>query len=139
MSAGNTEALLDRAYEAIQATISAEIACQWRPYLVKVSGVPDEKDLARLRKGIRLDSAPTAPIEASIVRISGNNCFLSMKLVEGKNRHIKRVCEIIRHPVIRLARTHFGMLNLKDVPLGEFRYLTPREIQSLKALVPDTV
>lgn len=110
-----------------------------RTYLVKVSGVPDEKALGRLRKGIRLDSAPTAPIEVSIVRISGNNCFLSMKLVEGKNRHIKRVCEIIRHPVIRLTRTHFGMLNLKDVPLGEFRFLTPREIQSLKALVPDTV
>lgn len=110
-----------------------------RTYLVKVSGVPDEKDLARLRKGVRLDYAPTAPIEASIVRVSGNNSFVNMRLVEGKNRHIKRVCEIIGHPVIKLTRTHFGLINANDVPLGEFRFLTPREIRSLKALVPDTV
>lgn len=110
-----------------------------RVYLVKVRGVPDETDLARLRKGVRLDYQPTAPIEVEVIRVSGNNCFLTMKLVEGKNRHIKRVCEKIGHTVIKLTRTHFGFLNVKSVSLGQFRYLTPREIQSLKALVPDTV
>ena len=110
-----------------------------RVYLVKVRGVPDEKDLGRLRKGVRLDYSPTLPIEVDVVRGSGSNCFLTMKLVEGKNRHIKRVCEKIGHPVVKLTRTHFAFLNVKNVPLGQFRYLTPREIQSLKALVPDTV
>lgn len=110
-----------------------------RTYLVKVSGIPDESDLERLRKGIRLDHCPTAPIEVDVVRPSGSNCFLNMRLVEGKNRHIKRVCERIGHPVIKLNRTYFGFLSIKGLPLGKFRYLTPREIQSLKALVPDTV
>lgn len=62
-----------------------------RVYLVKVRGIPDEKDLARLRKGVRLDYCPTLPIEVDVIRASGNNCFLTMKLMEGKNRHIKRV------------------------------------------------
>ena len=106
-----------------------------RTYLVKVRGVPNEKTLGRLRKGVRLDNIPTAPIEAGIQRVSGKNCFLRMKLMEGKNRHIKRVCEKIGHPVIRLQRTHFGNLGLTGLPLGAYRPLTDREVRSLQKIV----
>ena len=102
-----------------------------RTYQVKVRGVPDEKALKRLRKGIRLDDIPTAPMDVKVHRISGKNCVLTMKLVEGKNRHIKRVCEIVGHPVVKLKRTHFGSLNLTGLPLGSCRFLSPREIKSL--------
>ena len=60
-----------------------------------------------------------------------------MTLVEGKNRHIKKVCEHIRHPVIKLQRTHFGGLNLTGLPLGACRFLSPKEVKSLKKLVID--
>ncbi|MEC7641435.1 MAG: pseudouridine synthase [Nitrospinota bacterium] len=106
-----------------------------RTYQVKVRGVPTEKDLRRLRRGMRLDNRPTAPIEAKISRISGKNCFLNLKLIEGKNRHIKRICELIRFPVIKLKRTHFAFLNLSGMKAGEFRYLTAKEVQSLKKLI----
>lgn len=110
-----------------------------RTYQVKVRGVPDEKKLNRLRKGVRLDNLPTAPIETKALRASGKNCVLTMKLVEGKNRHIKRVCELVGHPVIKLKRTHFSALSLKDLPLGNFRFLSPKEIRSLyKAVIPDS-
>ncbi|PIQ96338.1 MAG: ribosomal large subunit pseudouridine synthase B [Nitrospinae bacterium CG11_big_fil_rev_8_21_14_0_20_56_8] len=104
-----------------------------RTYEVKVRGVPEEKALARLRKGVPLDGKPTAPIEVEVLRTSGNNSFLRMHLVEGKNRHIKRVCEAVRHAVIRLKRTHFGPLNLSGLPLGAWRFLTPRELKALRA------
>ena len=58
-----------------------------------------------------------------------------MKMFEGKNRHVKRVCEIVGHAVIRLKRTHFGNLNLTGLPLGAYRFLSPREIKSLELLV----
>ncbi len=106
-----------------------------RTYLVKVRGVPNEKALNRLRKGVRLDNLPTAPIQVEAVRSSGNNCFLKMVLVEGKNRHVKRVCEKVGHPVVKLVRTHFAFLNRNGIALGQFRYLEPKEIQSLKALL----
>ena len=60
-----------------------------------------------------------------------------MTLVEGKNRHIKRVCEQVRHPVIRLKRTHFGTLSLTDLPLGAYRFLSPREVKRLRSLVQE--
>ena len=68
---------------------------------------------------------------------SGKNCFLIMTLVEGKNRHIKKVCEHINHPVIKLQRTHFGGLNLTGLPLGACRFLSTKEVKSLKKLVID--
>lgn len=106
-----------------------------RNYQVKVRGVPTEKSLNWLRRGIRLESRLAEPIGAELMRISGKNSFLSLKLVEGKNRHVKRVCEKIGHPVIKLKRTHFGNLNLTNLPLGSCRLLTAREIKSLYATV----
>jgi pseudouridine synthase len=107
-----------------------------RTYRVKVRGIPDEKALNRLRRGVPLDNKPTGPVEVKIHRETGKNCFLDMTLYEGKNRHIKKVCEKIGHPVVKLMRTEFGKLNLIDLPEGAYRYLTPQEIRSLRSLVP---
>ena len=106
-----------------------------RTYQVKVRGVPDEKMLRRLSRGVRLDNQPTASLEVKVDRVSGKNCFLKMKMFEGKNRHVKRICEIVGHPVIRLKRTHFGSLSLVGLPLGAYRFLSPREIKSLELIV----
>jgi pseudouridine synthase len=106
-----------------------------RTYLVKVRGVPEEKTLRRLRRGVGLDNQPTMPLEAEIDRISGKNSFIKIKMFEGKNRHVKRICEIVGHSVIRLKRTHFGNLTLTGLPTGAYKFLTPREIKSLELLV----
>ena len=106
-----------------------------RNYLVKVRGVPDEKTLRRLRRGIGLDNQSTLPLGAEIDRVSGKNSFIKIKMFEGKNRHVKRVCEVVGHSVIRLKRTHFGNINLTGLPLGAYRFLSPREIKSLEFLV----
>lgn len=105
-----------------------------RTYQVKVHLVPTEKSLARIRRGIRIDGAPTSPVQVEILRRSGNNAFLTMKLVEGKNHHVKKICDAVGHPAIRLKRTHFAFLGLEDLPLGRLRLLTPREVQALKRL-----
>ncbi len=106
-----------------------------RTYLVKVRGIPDDKTLRRLSRGVALDNQSTAPLEVEVDRVSGKNCFLKMKMFEGKNRHVKRICEAVRHEVIRLKRTHFGDLNLNGLPLGAYRFLSPREIKSLELMV----
>jgi 23S rRNA pseudouridine2605 synthase len=105
-----------------------------RTYKVKVSGVPNEKTLKRLARGVHLEDSKFRPIDAKIHRASGKNCFLILTLTEGKNHHIKRVCEHIGHPVIKLQRTHFGGLNLTGLPLGACRFLRPKEIKMLRDL-----
>jgi len=106
-----------------------------RTYLVKVRGVPEEKALNRLRKGVRLDNRPTGPMKVDIKRTTGKNSILSIRLTEGKYRHLKRVCEKVGHPVVKINRTEFGKLNLKEIPLGAYRFLTAKEVRSLNALV----
>jgi pseudouridine synthase len=109
-----------------------------RTYVVKVRGVPDEKDLNRLRKGVRLDNRPTGPMKVHVQRTTGKNSVLSMQLTEGKYRHIKQVCEKVGHPVVKINRTRFGNLDLTGLPLGAYRFLTSREVRSLASLVRDT-
>ncbi len=106
-----------------------------RTYLVKVRGVPEEKALNRLRRGVRLDNRPTGPMKVHIKRTTGKNSVLSIKLAEGKYRHLKRVCEKVGHPVVKINRIEFGKLNLTGLPLGAYRFLTPKEVRSLNALV----
>ncbi|MBC8284183.1 MAG: rRNA pseudouridine synthase [Nitrospinae bacterium] len=106
-----------------------------RTYKVKVSGMPNEKTLKRLTRGVHIEDEKFKPITAKVQKTSGKNCFLIMTLTEGKNRHIKKVCEHIGHPVIKLQRTHFGGLNLTGLPLGACRILSPKEVKSIKNLV----
>jgi len=106
-----------------------------RTYKVKVSGVPNEKTLKRLKRGVHIGDEKFKSIDVKIQKSSGKNCFLIMTLTEGKNRHIKKVCEHIGHPVIKLQRTHFGGLNLTGLPLGACRFLKPKEVRLLKKLV----
>ncbi len=97
-------------------------------------GIPDEKDLKRLRRGAVLDGQKTGPIEAAIERSTGKSCYLTLTLTEGKYRHIKRACELIGHPVVKLARTGFGGLELSSLSMGAFRFLTPQELKTLRRL-----
>ena len=74
-------------------------------------------------------------MKVHIKRTTGKNSVLSIKLAEGKYRHLKRVCEKVGHPVVKINRIEFGKLNLTGLPLGAYRFLTPKEVRSLNALV----
>jgi 23S rRNA pseudouridine2605 synthase len=113
-----------------------------KTYLVKISGQAEEADIAKLRRGIRLQSKPapggrgimkserTAPARIRLVR-EAQNPWYEVTLVEGKNRQIRRMFEEIGHHVEKLKRVRFGPLEL-DVDPGQFRELTPREVESLR-------
>ncbi|CAI2717240.1 pseudouridine synthase [Nitrospina watsonii] len=106
-----------------------------RTYQVKVSGIPVEKTLNKLRRGVNLDGRPTLPLEASVHRTTGKNCILELQLIEGKKHHIRRVCEKVGHPVIKITRTQFGPLTHDQLPPGAFRPLTIAEVKALRRLV----
>ncbi|NIP99447.1 MAG: ribosomal large subunit pseudouridine synthase B, partial [Nitrospinaceae bacterium] len=57
--------------------------------------------IRRLEKGVPLDRRPTGPMKVRIERTTGKNSVLSIKLAEGKYRHLKRVCEKVGHPVVK--------------------------------------
>jgi pseudouridine synthase len=104
-------------------------------YLVKVKGEPVPSELTRLEKGIYLDDKKTAP--AKIVQIGGDpkKRLLKVEIYEGRKREVKRMFQAIGHKVLQLQRVNFGGLGLGSLKMGKWRFLTRKEIDSLKKQV----
>ena len=93
-----------------------------KEYRVKVSGVPDEKKLERLRAGIFLDGVRTRRCEIARISTTGGrgegNAWLSVVLREGRSRQIRRMFETIGHPVSKLKRVAIGPIRDDRLPVG---------------------
>ena len=107
-----------------------------REYHVRVRGVPDRHAIERLAKGVLLDGRKTAPASVKISKIAegddGPQAVLSIVLHEGRNRQVRRMCEAIGHPVVRLRRVRIGPITDERIRPGEFRQLDSQEISALR-------
>lgn len=103
-------------------------------YLVKTKGIPKEKDLERIRKGVLLNGKKTAPAEIKRMSQSGNRALFRVVIHEGRKREIRRLFQIIGVEVVDLQRIQFGPLSLGNLREGEWRKLEPKEIRKLKAI-----
>ena len=88
-------------------------------------------------EGIYLEGVKTLPCKIKVVNkdIEHKTTMLKIKLVEGKNRQVKKMFESVGHPVKRLHRISVGCVNLKGLRPGEYRRLKPQEVKDLKKLV----
>ena len=105
-----------------------------RTYEAVVEGVPDDRDLERLRRGVPIDGTRTHPAKVSLRRVlSGKReqTLLELTIREGRNRQIRKMCDAIAHPVARLRRTRIGSITDPKLRPGQFRELTPAEIRNL--------
>ncbi len=105
-----------------------------KAYLVKVRGEPDPSELARLEKGIYLDGKKTAPAKIAQIRSDPKKNLFKIEIYEGRKREVKRMFQAIGHKVLQLQRTNFGGLKLGSLKAGKWRYLTRKEIDTLKKL-----
>ena len=105
-----------------------------KTYLVKVEGRLTEADLNPIRSGIELDGVLTKKCRAHIVETNKEYTKVEMVLREGKNREIRRMFEAIGREVMLLKRTKVGELSLRGLARGEFRKLTPEEVEYLKSI-----
>jgi 23S rRNA pseudouridine2605 synthase len=103
---------------------------------VRVLGVPDEHEMDRLARGIVIDGRRTAPAEISLVKVieggTGQHAVLSIVVHEGRNRQVRNMCEAVGHPVDRLRRVRIGPITDDHIRPGEFRELSPKEVEALK-------
>ena len=98
-----------------------------KEYLVEVEGEPTAGDVRRLRDGIELEDGMTAPARVSTVAPS----LLRIVIHEGRNRQVRRMCEAVGHPVVRLVRTRIGPLTDPTLGPGSWRPLTIDEVRAL--------
>ena len=107
-----------------------------KTYLVKVAGTPTDDAIAKLRAGVSIATdegrrVRTAPAAIRVVKDAANPWY-EITLIEGRNRQIRRMFEAVGHHVEKIKRVRYGPLTL-DVPPGEYRTLTPKEVQRLNS------
>ncbi len=108
-------------------------------YEGKVKGVPDERAIERLRRGVTLDDGTrTAPAKIRRVGETESNAWFEILLHEGKNQQIRRMFDLIGHSVIKLRRSRIGTLRDDTLKPKHWRKLTGDEVKLLMQKRPQT-
>ena len=102
-----------------------------KTYLVWVSGKPSHSILNKWRKGISLDSKMTMPATIEVIEIYNHKTLLKVILREGRNRQIRRIANLMGHPVQDLQRIAISNIKLNGLKEGQWRELRTKEWISL--------
>lgn len=103
-------------------------------YIAKIRGIPDDKELNKFRNGLLIDNRLTAKAKIEILEKTKNDAIVKVVIHEGRNRQIRKMCELIGHPVLTLKRIKIGDLELGKLKVGQWRYLSDGEVHYLKNL-----
>jgi 23S rRNA pseudouridine2605 synthase len=106
-------------------------------YQAWVRGIPDAASISKMSKGLLIEGETTAPAAVMLLtkKVDKNVALLEITLTEGRKRQVKKMCQAIGHPVVKLSRVSFAGLRADNVEEGSYRKLTEREINTLYRLV----
>jgi 23S rRNA pseudouridine2605 synthase len=102
-----------------------------KTYVVDVEGEPDDDVVRRLADGVELEDGPTAP--ARVRRLGPSR--LELVLHEGRNRQVRRMLEVVGHPVTKLRRSRYAGLGPGRLRPGDWRDLSRSEVAALRRQV----
>lgn len=101
-------------------------------YRVCAQGKMNQEHLRKMAKGFEIEPGKIAYADASIVEFEGKNTVLEITLYQGLNRQIRKMLDILGHPVISLKRISHGPIDLLGLKKGQFKYLKPKQIKDLE-------
>ena len=106
-----------------------------KTYNVTISGKITQEDVNKLQKGVKIDdNYITKPAKVKILKIDEekNISRIQITIHEGKNRQVRKMCNAIDKKVLALHRSKIGDIDVKDLKIGTWRYLTEKEINILE-------
>ena len=105
-------------------------------YNVLVRGQVTEAKLQCIQQGMNLaEGEHLAPVQVTAARAAKDTTWLSMRLIQGVNRQIRRMCRDLDLTILKLIRIREGPIALGDLPAGRIRELSAQEVQSLRTHV----
>lgn len=107
-----------------------------KTYIARVKGIPSSEKMKQFEEGLYIEDYKTAPAKIRIIdkNEEKNYSICEIKIHEGRNRQVRKMCKSIDHPVQRLKRAAMGKITLKGTEIGKYRHLTSEEIDYLKAI-----
>jgi 23S rRNA pseudouridine2605 synthase len=101
-------------------------------YRVTVRGKVTKEAIAALRRGVVLEDGPTLPARVQEVERFRDGGRFALKITEGRNRQVRRMCHAVKLTVVELVREAVGSVELKDLPEGGWRVLTAADLKGLE-------
>lgn len=110
-----------------------------KTYHVKVRGVPEQRLIEKLERGITIDGKRTLPCEIERMKTTGKgddegNSWYEVKLREGRTQQIRKMFQAVGHPVSKLRRVAIGPLSDPRLGPGDYRELTKHEVKMLATM-----
>ncbi|CAG35548.1 probable ribosomal large subunit pseudouridine synthase B [Desulfotalea psychrophila LSv54] len=105
----------------------------FKTYEADLSGTPSRAKLQRLEQGILLEGKPTAPARVKILSQKKHSTKVAITIHEGRKHQVKKMFAAIGHPVNHLKRIAYGKLELQTLATGQFKRLSPTEINLIFA------
>lgn len=105
-----------------------------KTYTVTLRGKVTNEDVESLRQGVIIDEEyKTKSAKVRIMKIDEEKNLSRLEIIihEGKNRQVRKMCEAIGKKVVALHRSKIGSINVKDLKIGQWRYLTKKEVDML--------
>lgn len=102
-----------------------------KTYTVTVKGIVDNEDVKKLENGIKIEDYTSGKAKVKILKTDQekNISRLQITIHEGKNREVRKMCEGIGKKVLALHRRKIGNLDVKNLEIGRWRYLTKKEVE----------
>jgi 23S rRNA pseudouridine2605 synthase len=100
-------------------------------YLAKLEGIIKKEQIDKLKEGIMLDDTLVKASRVKLKKINNetNTCMVEITIHEGKNHQVKRMFDAVGFKVEKLTRLRIGIFQLEGLQSGEYRKLTPKEVQ----------
>lgn len=102
-----------------------------KTYKATINGVLTKLEIANLEQGVNIGGYITSKSKVKIIEENKNSSVVEIKIHEGKNRQVRKMFETVGKKVIHLHRTSIGNINVKNMKIGEWRFLTEKEVQKL--------
>ena len=107
-----------------------------KTYMAIVKGIPTIDEMKKFEEGLYIEDYKTSPAKIRIMKRDDekNYAICEIKIHEGRNRQVRKMCRAIDHPVLRLRRVAMGKITLRETKVGEYRHLSTEEVEYLKGL-----
>lgn len=104
-----------------------------KTYNVTVKGIVTKEEIAKLEQGVKIENYTSGKAKVKILKIDKENDISRIEITihEGKNREVRKMCNAIGKKVLALHRSKIENINVKNLKLGEWRYLTEKEVDGL--------
>jgi pseudouridine synthase len=103
-----------------------------KTYRAVVEGALTPEEIGVLRGGVRIEGGRAVPARVRVIASGRGSTVVDVTIHEGRNRQLRRMFDALHRPVRSLIRLRFGPLSLGDLPVGNWREATPREISALR-------